>query len=153
MCPFMCCVTKFTDDVNLLPVHCTLAALLLLRGGRVKCGELISLCFMWTIKYFKMLASLKGWPVTLILSSSHCLLVNWKNQRKAVCMYSDERILIFWFYCYISDWSSHYVWWGVWLPHQIPSAGWFWRGENKLPLSIHRRQVQLQVYHYSGNWL
>lgn len=54
---------------------------------------------------------------------------------------------------YISDWSSHDVWWGVRLPHQIPSAGRFWRGKNELPLSIHRLQVQFQVHHYSGNRL
>lgn len=148
-------ITRLTDDVNLLPVHCTLNAQRLLRSRMVKCRELISLCLMWTMNYFKMPKSFN--VATSIWSSSHCLVGNWKNQHKAVCPCTVTKgswfFFFFQWYCCISDWSSHHVWWGVRLPHQIPSAGWFWCGENELPLSIHGRQVQLQVYHYSGNWL
>lgn len=45
--------------------------------------------------------------------------------------------------------SIHYVWWGLWLPHQIPSPGWLRSGKNQLPLPVHRWKVQLQIHHYS----
>lgn len=52
-------------------LHASCPAAPLLRSGRVKRSEGISLCFMWTVNNFKMLTSFKGWPVTSVLSSSH----------------------------------------------------------------------------------
>lgn len=122
--------TKFTDEDVDQPPRCSTAGAHWENESKPekKC-HCTSLCDQ--IKYLKIVilsgVSLKyaepSTAVRLILLSS----CGWKRLSDFIFAFQI--------------WSSHYVWWGVWLPHQIPGAGWFWRGKNQLPLSIHRRQV------------
>lgn len=49
--------------------------------------------------------------------------------------------------------SHHYDWWGLWLPYKAPCPGGLRRGEDHLPVPIHRQQVQPQIYHHGWHWL
>lgn len=49
--------------------------------------------------------------------------------------------------------GHHYDWWGLWLPYKAPRPGGLWRGQDNLPVSIHRQQVQPQVHHHSRHRL
>ncbi len=49
--------------------------------------------------------------------------------------------------------SAQDVWWGLWLPHQVPRARGLWGGKDQLSVSVHRRQIQLQIHHHGGNRL
>lgn len=37
--------------------------------------------------------------------------------------------------------NSHYVWWGLRLPHKIPSTWWFWSRKDQPSLPIYRWQI------------
>lgn len=93
-------------------------------------------------------------PLTLYCMYKHTHTESlWKLQlRVSLCVYIlhvNVRLYLFpQVYC-----SHHYDWWGLWLPYKAPCPGGLRRGEDHLPLPIHRQQVQPQVHYHSGHRL
>lgn len=74
----------------------------------------------------------------MLCSSSGDLYFKHLSKEALVELLPNWRFLLCFLRCLL---NSHYVWWGLWLPHKISGTWWLWSRKDQPSLPIYRWQI------------